>query len=124
MAYTVTPDTGRNRLYVSFEGFFDDDEAQRACAAVLAAARQLIEGFAIVTDISEFKATTESGAESIARLQNELAGLGVSRVVRIVGESVVPNMQLSRTAREAGYGPGVRPDTVRSREEADALLDV
>lgn len=123
MAYTVSTDTGRNRLYVTFTGFFDDDEAEKACAAVLAAARELGAGFAIVTDIADFKATTEAGAEAIAGLQRDLGALGVSRVVRVVGDSVLANMQLSRTAREAGYGPGVRPDTVRSREEAEALLD-
>ncbi len=123
MACTVSADTSRNRLYVTFEGFFDDDEAERACAAVLAAAQQLAAGFAIVTDISEFKATTETGADTIVCLQRELGELGVSRVVRVVGESVVANMQLSRTAREAGYGPGVRPDTVGSREEAERLLE-
>lgn len=123
MPYAVSADTRRNRLYVTFSGFFDDAEAEQACNAVREAAGRLGSGFAIVTDISRFNATTEAGAAAIARLQRDLGALGVSRVVRVVGDSVVPNMQLSRTAREAGYGPGVRPDTVRTTEEADRLLE-
>jgi hypothetical protein len=123
MAYTISTDKDRNRLYVVFTGFFGDEETTEACEAVLAAARELGPGFDIVTDISGFKLTSETGASSIARLQKDLGALGVSRVVRVVGDSVLANMQLSRTAREAGYGPGVKPDTVRSRAEAEELLD-
>ncbi len=123
MPFTVSVDDDRRRLHVNFTGFFDDDEAERACAAVLQAAHELGSGFDIVTDISGFKATTETGAEEIARLQRRLGELGVRRVVRVVGDSVLANMQLSRTARQAGYGPGVRPDAVRSLAEAEELLD-
>ncbi len=123
MAFTIDTDKDRNRLYVVFTGFLGDQEAAEACEAVLTAARELEPGFAIVTDISAFKLTTEVGADAIARLQRELGTLGVSRVVRVVGDSVLANMQLSRTAREVDYGPGVQPDTVRSRAEAEELLE-
>jgi len=111
-----------NRLYVTFTGFFDDEEAAQACAAILTEARRLSPGFSIITDIAEFKATTPAGSEEISRLQSDLGALGVRRVVRVVGAQVLANMQLNRTAREANYGPGVDPVTTESVEEAELLL--
>lgn len=122
MAYSVRAVASTNRLYVELAGFLDDAGAEEACAAIIAEAEKLSAGFDIVTDISSFRATTEKGADAIAALQRHLGEMGVRRVVRVVGDSVLPNMQLSRTAREAGYGPGVHPDTVHSLEEAEELL--
>ncbi len=111
-----------NRLYVTFTGFFDDEEADRACAAILTEAKKLSPGFSIITDIAEFRATTPGGSEEISRLQSNLGAMGVRRVVRVVGAQVLANMQLNRTAREANYGPGVDPVTADSVEEAELLL--
>ena len=102
--YSVRADVERNVLLIKFTGYFSDEEASAACARVIEQAGLLERGFTIFTDISDFNAASEGGAEEIRRIQGELERLGVARVIRIVGGRVIPSMQLSRTAREAGSG--------------------
>jgi hypothetical protein len=122
-SYRVAIDQARNRLYVTFRGYFREDDARVACAEVLRQAGELEPGFSIVTDISEFTAASEEGAEVIKETQAALAELGVGRIVRVVGKNVVANMQMTRTAREIGYDPGTEADAVGTVAEADTLLD-
>jgi hypothetical protein len=121
--YSVQADTARNVLRVQFVDYFSDDEARDACREVVEQAATLRRGFTIITDISRFKAASEAGAQEIQRIQGELAGLGVGRVIRVVGGKVIPSMQLTRTAREAGYEAGANAITVDTLEQAEALLD-
>lgn len=122
-SHAVRADVVRNRLYVKFMGFFNDEEARVACAEVVREARRLTSGFAIITDISEFKPATEAGAAEIRSTQTVLGALGVARIIRVVGPNVIPDMQLTRTAREADYGAGVRAEKAASVEEAEQMLE-
>jgi hypothetical protein len=121
-SYTVMADTDKNVLRVEFVGYFNDEEATRACELVLEEAAKLRTGFSIITDISEFMAASEGGAEEIKRIQGALGNMGVSQVIRVVGARATAALQLTRTAREAGYGPGAEPVSVKTQEEAEALL--
>jgi len=122
-SYQVAVDRDRNRLYVAFRGYFREADARAACAEVLRRAAELEAGFSLVTDIAEYVAASEEGAKVVQETQAALADLGVGRIVRVVGKNVVANMQMTRTAREIGYLPGVGATTAITVAEADALLD-
>ena len=122
-SFNVRADRVKNRLYVTFAGFFSDEEARAACTEVLQHAEKLGTGFDVITDITDFQTTTGAGAEVIRNTQVKLGERGVRRVVRVTGSQVLPNLQLTRTAREAGYGPGTKAETAATVDDAERLLE-
>jgi len=118
-SYTVRADVRKNRLYITFVGFFSDDYMREACDRVIAEAGSLRPGFSIITDISQCKPATQRGAETIRRTQEHLAAHGVGRVVRVVApDNVIIKFQFQR--RGQGY---YKADTANSLAEAERMLD-
>lgn len=117
--FEVRADLRKNRLYITFTGFFSDQLMQEACAKVESEARRLKPGFSIITDITRCKPATPRGTEFIHRTQAFLAKNGVGRVVRITApDNVIIKFQFQRRS-EGLY----RADTAASVEEAERLLD-
>jgi hypothetical protein len=118
----VRVDTVHNRLYVMLAGDLSDEETKHACRAILAAARKLDPGFAVITDITQFLAATAVGVSEIRRTQAALSALGVSRVIRVVGSRVAADRQLTRSAQRAGFLAGSSAEYARSVDEAETIL--
>jgi hypothetical protein len=116
--FQVTPDPGKNRLYVTLRGHLTPNERQEAANAFLMAIRTLEQNFDIVTDLTALHPTDIEGLRELARVQAAAKFRGVGRVVRIVNIPL-SSIQLERAAGDTGWSF----ETVHSLAEAEALLD-
>ncbi|MBW1810031.1 MAG: hypothetical protein JRJ87_17675 [Deltaproteobacteria bacterium] len=119
MLYNITADIPKNRLYLTFEGSFSDDEAKLVFKETLKEANKLRAGFDVINDISEFQPATIEGTKVIQAAQEVLVKLGVNRVVRVVGKSIIGQMQFRRTFKTFGKVA----QTAATVEEAEKMLD-
>jgi hypothetical protein len=108
----------KNRLYIRFIGATNEQEMADAIPKLNSVVKDLKPGFTVVSDISEYKPSSQETAKQISRGSDNLIKKGMGRLVRVVGESAVAQMQIERTA-QAG---GIRADKVTSVEEAERLL--
>jgi hypothetical protein len=116
--FQVTPDPGKNRLYVTLSGHLTPNERQEAANAFLVGIRTLEQNFDIINDLRSLHPTDVEGLRELARLQAAAKVRGVRRVVRIVNIPL-SSIQLERAARDSGWVF----ETAHSLEEAEALLD-
>lgn len=115
-------DPAKNRLYITFHGYMNLEEAEKLrddYARALALCRP---GFTILTDAQEYRPGTEEVQEVIASMVKMDAEAGVSRVARVTGSKPLGSMQIGRLAKET-----VKDEyTARhfeTIEEAEAYLD-
>ena len=120
--YRINANVLKNRLYVTLQGFFTDDEVHEASERTIAEIKNLRPGFDVINDISKFKPATPAGAEDIKRSQIFAKERGAKRIFRVVGKdmvaSAIATIQFSRTSHTAGY----EADIVATVEEAEKLL--
>jgi len=116
--FDVRADVLGNRLYVTLGGFADDVQMRRNVDLVISELPKLRPGFAMISTITEVRATSPGGARELERAMKAYKSHGISRIIRIVGEDVLGKMQLHRLAREAG----IPVEYATSREDAEALL--
>lgn len=114
--YSVRSDLSKNRLYIKLSGHMEKSEVAMAADKVIEEAKKLRPGFATINDISDFKPASQDATTELQRAQAFLKQAGTSRVIRILGESTIANLQLNRTG-------GYKADTADSIAEADRLLD-
>jgi len=119
MLYNIKADTKKNRLYLTFEGSFNDDEAKLVARLTLEEVGKLQAGFDVINDISEFQPATPETTKIIQTVQEELVKLGVNRVVRVVGKSIIGHMQFKRTFKTFGKVA----ETAATVDEAAKMLD-
>lgn len=110
----------KNLLVVQAKGFLNDDELLHHTNEVIGHLRSLPPGMTIINDISEMKPASPQGAKRIQQTQEEAVKLGVSKIIRIVGNPIA-KLQISRTARLAGSTYEVVE--VQSMEAAMRLVD-
>ena len=118
--YNIRADLSKNRLYMSISGFMDDDLVTQVVDKVIAEAKKLKPGFAVINDISTFKPATPKGAEEIKRAQLFVKENGVGRVIRVTGQDGIAAMQFSRISKTT---TGYEADQVTTVEDAEKLLD-
>ncbi len=119
--HEIETDTTKNRLYIDLGGQLDADTIETAASEAVSRARELDEGFDIVTDLSGFVTPTPEAAAPIKEAQAKLQRLGVDRVVRVEDEdtSHVVTRAFERRSEDVGYSGEVAD----SRAAADRLLD-
>jgi hypothetical protein len=115
----IRANVAKNRLYMSFAGFFQDDEIKQIVDKIMAETLKLKPGFDAVVDISNAKPATPQGVEEIKKVQAFSLQHGVKRSIRVVGEAVLAQSQLDRGAKNTGLDAGL----ASSIEEADRILD-
>jgi len=116
--YEVKADTEKNVLCLRLSGFANTNEINSGIKAIIYEANKLSKGFDLINDISEFFPTAKKDTELIKELQSELIKIGLRKVVRIVNQSVIANMQLKQVASEVGY----TALTANNKEEAYIVL--
>jgi len=114
----IQADTDKNRLYITLNGFFTNDELVTAADKIIEETNKLKPGFIVINDISNFKPASQSGMSEIKRAQMYVKEKGAQRIIRVIGEAALTSMQLSRTAKEIGY----EADAVATVAEAEKLL--
>ena len=109
----------KNRLYIKFVGVFSAQEMASTTTELNTLLKDLKPGFTVVSDISEYKPSSQETAEQIKRGADNLVKKGMKKLIRVIGESAVAQMQFDRTA-QAG---GIQANTAASIQEAERLLD-
>ena len=112
-------DAGKNVIYMKFTGAFTEEEMTAANEKTLSLAKGLKPGFTAVNDITEYTVSGPEAAELITVGGKKMLDRGMKRLIRIVGESAIAQMQFQRTSKHAGY----QAHTVASLEEAEELLE-
>jgi hypothetical protein len=122
MAFTfeIRGDALRNRLYCRMAGFMTDDDAVRVADTIIAEVQKLKPGFAVINDIRDLKPTSQAATDQMRRAQEHSVKLGGGRVIRVVGDQVVTQMQWNRTLK-AVRGSGA--ETASTVEEAERMLE-
>jgi hypothetical protein len=118
----VTSNTTKNRLYLKLAGLLTVQEINEGIEKQLKPElKKMKAGFSIISDISEFKPTSEEGRQLIQVAMGEAKKAGMGDVVRIVpnGEALITANQWQRTSRQAGY----MAVQVQDLAEAEKLLD-
>ncbi len=115
-------DADKNRVYMTFNGFMDLDEAKKLRDDLAKALEKVTPGFTMVTDAQNYKPGSKEVQEVIASMAKLDADAGVSRVARVVGSQPLGGMQIDRLAKETADGeyPARHFET---KEEAEAWLD-
>ena len=122
MAFTweIRTDVPRNRLYLRMAGFMTDDDAARVADAIIAEIQKLKPGFAVINDIRELKPTSPVASEHMRRAQEASVKHGSGRVIRVVGNQVVTQMQWNRTLKTV-QGSGA--EIAATVDEAERMLE-
>lgn len=115
----VRSDIFKNRLYVTLDGYFTDDETKEAADRVIQETKKLKPGFDVINDISRFKPASPNGAEDIRRVTQYFADHGLRRAIRIAPSSYFTANQFARISRETGYNAEIAAST----NEAERMLD-
>ena len=109
----VKVDALKNYIFITMGGFMHDEDMKKAADKVIAEAKKLKKGYTVITDVTKFSPSSQSGALEIQKAQKFLLDNGASKFIRIV-ESVLGKMQFTKNAKEVGLSV----IEVRSFEEA------
>ena len=91
----------RNTLYLKLRGFLRGEEVRELADKAIFEANRLQPGFFVINDIRDFKPTDPVSAGELQRAQTYVYNAGVRRVYRVVGDSVLGNLQFRKLQREA-----------------------
>jgi hypothetical protein len=118
--FSVRVDESRNVMYITQWGRPSADDLRRLKDGFLAAVGPLRPGFTLVNDQRQMKSFDEEAMEVAKELVEESNKAGLSRVIRIVPDSLVAKVRLSRTLVSAGF----RYEDIRvgTPEEAEEIL--
>jgi hypothetical protein len=112
-------DAGKNVIYMAFVGSFSKEDMLATNEKTLNLIKELKPGFTVINDISQYTVSGPEAAELITIGGKNLLDRGMKRLIRIVGESAIAQMQFQRMSKQAGY----QAHTVASLEEAERLLE-
>jgi hypothetical protein len=118
--YDIRANVAKNRLYLKLEGMMSEADAKKVHDTILAEIRKLKPGWAVINDISALKPTSDEATAYLRAAQEASAKLGVKRVVRVVGNQAITNLQWNRTLVDA---QGTRADVAATVADAEKLLD-
>jgi hypothetical protein len=108
-----------NILYVTFEGYCTVEDMQQGMVVARQEIPKLKKGFSVISDVSEFKPASPDAAEVIKEAILLAKSHGLERFVRVVGKSVVTQMQMKRLQSATG---AYEAEIAGSVAEAEAML--
>lgn len=117
--YEIKTVAEKNRIYITFKGFLSVEDIKAAVNKEIEEVSKLKPGFDVIVDISDFKTSTQEGAEELARGQKLLIERGINRLIRVIGTQTLSRMQLDRKAKETG----LIAEEAASVEEAERMLE-
>lgn len=117
--YKIEADVESNLLVLHLEGFMSDEELKKGSQEVIDCVDQLKPGFIVINDIANMKPASQVGTEHIKKAQMYVAQNGVGRIIRVT-DNPISKMQMSRTAKSAGY----IADEAKTMEEAMKMVAV
>ncbi len=115
-------DIGKNRLYLSLRGTFEEQGAKLAAIRIKEEIQKLSPGFDVITDISSIQSSDVEATDQLTMVHRILKHSGVNRVVRVVGkqiDQVVGKIQFDIVSKDSGLEAKI----VDTMDEAEAYLD-
>jgi hypothetical protein len=110
----------KNRLYLRLSGVMTDQDAVSVADRIMAEIGKLTPGFAVINDISNLKPASQAATEHLRRAQEASVKSGSRRVIRVVGEQVITEMQWNRTLKPSH---GKAAEVAATVEQAERMLD-
>ena len=114
--HNLRSDAETNTLFMTFSGEVTVANLDRLERTAVVAARVLESEFRLVTNISDCVDVTESAIERIKSVVGQLTQFGLTREVRIVGDSTPDTVRQTFDRLETAHGLTV--DTVRTDDES------
>ena len=123
MSFTheIRADVMKNRLYLRLVGFMTDEQAVMVADQIIAEIQKLRPGFTVINDISGLKPASPIATEHLRRAQEASARRGHGRIIRIVGDQALTQMQWNRTLKASSQGAAAEVATTLA--EAERMLD-
>lgn len=119
-ASTIRVDHQKNRIYVTFDGFMNLEEAEKLVEDYRRAIEHCEPGFTVLTHLANYKPGTPE-VQAVFSRGTKLAGeSGCKKVGRVIGEQPLGGMQIDRIAKETSSYPAKHFET---QTEAEAWLD-
>ena len=116
----VLADLAKNRLYIILKGTITNSDIEKIYTDIRFGVADLKPGFNVITDMTEAKIAQLSGVSTFKKISDFLLENKVGTVIRIIDNPGIIAKQLIRlTEKIQGY----RPLYLKSRAEADRLLD-
>ena len=122
MSTRIHADAAKNTLYLILDGFFGEGEIKNAVAMTYTEVKKLRAGFSVINDLTGFRPTDPKAGDSIKAAQTDLVKLGMKRVVRVVGQNVLGELQFSLRGKQVGYEGNLKVETAGSVADAEKLL--
>ena len=113
--YQIDSRPAVNRLYLRLDGVMTDDDAKAVADKIIDEIQKLKPGFAVINDIRRLRPSSQTAAEHMRRAQEASVRHGHGRIIRIVGEQAITQMQWNRTLKS-------RAETAKTLEEAERML--
>jgi len=113
-------DETKNRIYLILEGSHDLLEAKRMRDEYAEAIEQARPGFTVLADLKNYKPGSEEVQKVHASAVHLAEEAGISKVARVMGQTPLGEMQVSRIAKKEVSYPSRSFITV---EEAEEFLD-
>ena len=117
--YTIRADVLKNRLYVTFSGFFEYKEMKDCTDKTIVESKKLKPGYDVITDISQFKAVNQETLAEVKRAQAYFKASGIRHAIRVTGTATLTNLQFSRVGKTIDYVP----TNVATVADAEKFLD-
>ena len=113
-----TPDVGKNRLVVEFDGRVSAAEFAQAEQALRQAVARLRVPYDVLSDVRKLE-SLESDPATLARLATLVPPEDVRHFVRVVGRSTESAVNIARATKHLGF----EVHLAFSREEAETVFD-
>jgi hypothetical protein len=118
--YSIEIDAGKNRAYLTFIGFCkNEDEMPTFLDDVSKAARQLRNGFTLLTNAVDFKTPSPEVSALHEKSQKIWIEKGLSKTAEILPETATTQIALNRYSKATG----MKKKAFSQEKEAEAWLD-
>ena len=115
--HSFKADVKNNRLYMHMEGFYSNDELQKAVNIAMLESKRLQPGYTVINDITELHISDMEGLQHIKKLMEFASNNGTKKVIRII-KNKLSKMQFEHVTEGANYDIV----EVNSLEEAEKYL--
>ena len=117
---SVYADIPKNRLYIILRGPGSSSDIDNIYTDIRFSVADLKEGFSVITDMTEAKIAQLAGIATFKKISRFLLDNEVRTVVRVIDN---PGIIVKQLVRLTELIQGYRPVYVKSRAEAERLLD-
>lgn len=115
--YTMNYNSAKNRIYISFSGTLNEQEAPGYVNDFKSIADRTKSGFTVCIDAANAGVHSAKTDEIFAEARDYCVKKGIKATATVIGASAIYKLQLKRTLSEIGN------DLFATVEEADKYLD-